>query len=215
MPLVDASEKTSLEDIQELIKTVPPAGAEVSCPGAAEPMASAFAMATDRLLPTLQRCKDQSRAFLDAQLQRQASENEKARSSSAESWCRRFWLAKPTLGWSERHGIPFAARDKILALNPDVLALDVEMPRMDGLTFLKKLMTYRAMPMPVIMTHSDPNVSEWPSSLFHVNSIPALLTLTLLIHVGSRRQIDDVHKFRSGDFARSSGSQILWVAGDP
>lgn len=44
---------------------------------------------------------------------------------------------------------PFIARDKIKALNPDVLTLDVEMPRMDGLTFLEKLMTAR--PMPVVM----------------------------------------------------------------
>ena len=31
---------------------------------------------------------------------------------------------------------PYIARDKIVALNPDVLTLDVEMPRMDGITFL-------------------------------------------------------------------------------
>jgi two-component system chemotaxis response regulator CheB len=47
---------------------------------------------------------------------------------------------------------PFVARDKILALRPDVLTLDVEMPRMDGLTFLKQLMRYR--PMPVIVISS-------------------------------------------------------------
>ncbi|MCA9468240.1 MAG: response regulator, partial [Nitrospira sp.] len=34
---------------------------------------------------------------------------------------------------------PYVARDKIKALNPDVLTLDVEMPKMDGLTFLQKL----------------------------------------------------------------------------
>jgi two-component system chemotaxis response regulator CheB len=45
---------------------------------------------------------------------------------------------------------PFAARDKILALKPDVLTLDIEMPRMDGLTFLKKLMHYQPMPVVVI-----------------------------------------------------------------
>src|SRR3569833_1138554 len=43
---------------------------------------------------------------------------------------------------------PFVARDKILTLQPDVLTLDIEMPRMDGVTFLRKLMHYR--PMPVI-----------------------------------------------------------------
>ncbi len=47
---------------------------------------------------------------------------------------------------------PFVARDKIKALNPDVLTLDVEMPRMDGLSFLEKLM--RAHPMPVLMVSS-------------------------------------------------------------
>lgn len=47
---------------------------------------------------------------------------------------------------------PYAARDKIKALNPDVLTLDVEMPRMDGLTFLSNLMRLR--PMPVVMVSS-------------------------------------------------------------
>lgn len=46
----------------------------------------------------------------------------------------------------------FDARDKIKALDPDVLTLDVEMPRMDGLSFLEKLM--RAHPMPVLMVSS-------------------------------------------------------------
>ena len=47
---------------------------------------------------------------------------------------------------------PFIARDKIKELKPDVLTLDVEMPRMDGLTFLKNLM--RLHPMPVVMVSS-------------------------------------------------------------
>jgi two-component system chemotaxis response regulator CheB len=47
---------------------------------------------------------------------------------------------------------PYIARDKIRKLQPDVLTLDVEMPRMDGLTFLEKLM--RAHPMPVVMVSS-------------------------------------------------------------
>ncbi|HQR13875.1 MAG TPA: chemotaxis response regulator protein-glutamate methylesterase [Nitrospira sp.] len=47
---------------------------------------------------------------------------------------------------------PYVAREKIKALNPDVLTLDVEMPKMDGLTFLEKLM--RGRPTPVIMVSS-------------------------------------------------------------
>ena len=47
---------------------------------------------------------------------------------------------------------PFMAREKIKETNPDVLTLDVEMPRMDGLTFLANLMRLR--PMPVLMISS-------------------------------------------------------------
>jgi len=46
----------------------------------------------------------------------------------------------------------YIARDKVVELRPDVICLDVEMPRMDGVTFLKKLMTY--MPTPVVMISS-------------------------------------------------------------
>ena len=44
---------------------------------------------------------------------------------------------------------PYIAREKIKQLNPDVLTLDVEMPKMDGVTFLRNLMRLR--PMPVVM----------------------------------------------------------------
>jgi two-component system chemotaxis response regulator CheB len=44
---------------------------------------------------------------------------------------------------------PIVARDKIKALNPDVITLDVEMPHMDGLSFLRRIMTLR--PMRVVM----------------------------------------------------------------
>ena len=47
---------------------------------------------------------------------------------------------------------PFVARNKIVNLKPDVLTLDIEMPRMDGLTFLRKLMMYY--PLPTIIVSS-------------------------------------------------------------
>ena len=47
---------------------------------------------------------------------------------------------------------PYAAREKIKKLNPDVVTLDVEMPRMDGITFLGNLMRLR--PLPVVMISS-------------------------------------------------------------
>lgn len=46
----------------------------------------------------------------------------------------------------------YVARDKVVELKPDVICLDVEMPRMDGVSFLKKLMVH--MPTPVVMVSS-------------------------------------------------------------
>ncbi|MFP4547988.1 MAG: chemotaxis response regulator protein-glutamate methylesterase [Fidelibacterota bacterium] len=47
---------------------------------------------------------------------------------------------------------PFIARDKIIQLKPDVITLDIEMPKMDGISFLRKLMKYY--PLPVIVVSS-------------------------------------------------------------
>ncbi len=47
---------------------------------------------------------------------------------------------------------PYVAREKILKLQPDLVLLDIEMPRMDGLTFLAKIMKYH--PLPVIIISS-------------------------------------------------------------
>lgn len=47
---------------------------------------------------------------------------------------------------------PYVARDLIVKLRPDVVTLDIEMPRMDGITFLRKLMKY--FPLPVIIVSS-------------------------------------------------------------
>ena len=50
---------------------------------------------------------------------------------------------------------PIIARDKIKALKPDVITLDIEMPRMDGITFLKNLMRLRPMPVVMISTLTE------------------------------------------------------------
>ena len=52
---------------------------------------------------------------------------------------------------------PYVARDKILSLRPDVLTLDIEMPRMDGITFLKKLMHFHPMPVILISSLAQPS----------------------------------------------------------
>lgn len=50
---------------------------------------------------------------------------------------------------------PFIAREKIKKLNPDVLTLDVEMPKMDGITFLRNLMRLRPMPVVMVSTMTE------------------------------------------------------------
>jgi two-component system chemotaxis response regulator CheB len=50
---------------------------------------------------------------------------------------------------------PLAARDMIRTLNPDVLTLDIEMPHMNGLSFLKRLMRVRPMPVVMLSSHTQ------------------------------------------------------------
>jgi two-component system chemotaxis response regulator CheB len=54
---------------------------------------------------------------------------------------------------------PYVARERIVALRPDVLTLDVEMPRMDGLSFLTKLMRHHPLPV-VVVSSVTPQHSE-------------------------------------------------------
>lgn len=54
---------------------------------------------------------------------------------------------------------PYVAREKIAALKPDVLTLDLEMPRMDGLSFMEKLMKHYPMPV-VVVSSLAPRNSE-------------------------------------------------------
>jgi len=49
---------------------------------------------------------------------------------------------------------PYVARDLILEHQPDVVVLDLELPRMDGLTFLRKLMRYHPVPVVVVSSHT-------------------------------------------------------------
>jgi two-component system chemotaxis response regulator CheB len=52
---------------------------------------------------------------------------------------------------------PYVARDKIVRLKPDVITLDIEMPRMDGLSFLAKLMKFYPLPVVVVSSLSPRN----------------------------------------------------------
>lgn len=52
---------------------------------------------------------------------------------------------------------PYEARDLIVKHEPDILTLDLEMPRMDGLTFLDRLMTHRPLPIVIFSSFTEKN----------------------------------------------------------
>ncbi|MGL1901242.1 MAG: chemotaxis response regulator protein-glutamate methylesterase [Fibrobacterales bacterium] len=54
---------------------------------------------------------------------------------------------------------PYIAREKIIKLKPDVMTLDIEMPRMDGLTFLKKIMTHYPIPTIIVSSLTPKNAA--------------------------------------------------------
>ncbi len=68
---------------------------------------------------------------------------------------------------------PYVARDKIARLHPDVITLDVEMPRMDGLTFLRKLMKYHPTPT-IIVSSLTPKNSEMALEALEIGAVEVL-----------------------------------------
>jgi two-component system, chemotaxis family, protein-glutamate methylesterase/glutaminase len=104
---------------------------------------------------------------------------------------------------------PLVAREKIKALNPDVLTLDVEMPKMDGLVFLEKLMRLR--PMPVIMVSS---LTEKSSAItLHALELGAIDFVTkpkIDIRNGLQEYADELtEKIRCAAKARLRGARAV------
>jgi two-component system chemotaxis response regulator CheB len=82
---------------------------------------------------------------------------------------------------------PYVARDKILELNPDVLTLDIEMPRMDGLTFLRVLQQHR--PMPVVVVSSLTQVgSQAVLQAMELGAVDVLAKPTSAWNLGDLRE---------------------------
>lgn len=68
---------------------------------------------------------------------------------------------------------PYSARDKIVRLAPDVITLDLEMPRMDGLSFLSKLMRYHPMPV-VVVSSLTPERNETALKALELGAVEVL-----------------------------------------
>ena len=92
---------------------------------------------------------------------------------------------------------PYIARQKIKELNPDVLTLDVEMPKMDGLTFLEKLMAGH--PMPVVMVSSlTQEGCETTLRALELGAVDFATKPTLDIRQGMEEQaLDLTHKVKA------------------
>jgi two-component system chemotaxis response regulator CheB len=82
---------------------------------------------------------------------------------------------------------PYIARDKILELKPDVLTLDIEMPRMDGLTFLKILQQHHPMPVVVISSLTQAGSKAVVTAL-ECGAVDVLAKPTSAWNVGSLRE---------------------------
>lgn len=110
---------------------------------------------------------------------------------------------------------PFVARDKIKQLNPDVLTLDVEMPRMDGLTFLENLMRLR--PMPVVMVSSlTERGAEITLQALELGAVDFVTKPKIDLEAGIRQYADDlIAKIKSAARARVRGINTLSAPPQP
>ncbi|MBV8210598.1 MAG: chemotaxis response regulator protein-glutamate methylesterase [Burkholderiaceae bacterium] len=80
---------------------------------------------------------------------------------------------------------PFVAREMIRSLNPDVLTLDIEMPRMDGLDFLERLMRLRPTPVVMVSTLTERG-AEVTLKALELGAIDFVLKPRLGISAGMR-----------------------------
>ena len=96
----------------------------------------------------------------------------------------------------------YVARDLIKQLSPDVLTLDVEMPRMDGLTFLEKLM--RGRPMPVVMISSlTEQGSEATFRAMELGAVDFVAKPKLGIREGMQAYAEEIcYKIKAASLAR-------------
>ena len=109
---------------------------------------------------------------------------------------------------------PIAARDVIRETNPDVITLDVEMPRMDGLDFLERLM--RLKPTPVVMVSSlTERGSEITMRALELGAVDFVTKPKISIQSGMHEYAEMIaDKVRAASRARVKARQAAPVAGD-
>jgi two-component system chemotaxis response regulator CheB len=97
---------------------------------------------------------------------------------------------------------PFVARETIRNLNPDVITLDVEMPRMDGLDFLARLMRLRPMPVVMVSTLTERG-AEVTMRALELGAVDFVAKPKIGVIDGMRQLADDItDKVRAATRAR-------------
>lgn len=108
---------------------------------------------------------------------------------------------------------PLVARELIKQLNPDVLTLDVEMPRMDGLDFLEKLMRLRPMPVVMVSTLTEQG-SEITLRALELGATDFVTKPKMGITQGMQQYADQItDKIRTAAKAKVSTLQSIAKAG--
>ena len=109
---------------------------------------------------------------------------------------------------------PLVAREMIKQLNPDVLTLDVEMPRMDGLSFLEKLMRLRPMPVLMVSTLTEKG-SEITLRALELGATDFVTKPKMGIAQGMQEYADEItDKIRTAAKAKISTLQSIAKAGN-
>lgn len=107
-------------------------------------------------------------------------------------------------------GDPYDAREKIKQLNPDVLTLDIEMPRMSGLDFLEKLMRLRPMPVIMVSTLTERS-SETTLRALQLGAVDFIAKPSLGIAHGLKVQADDLAEM----IRAAAGAKIRRLSSGP
>ncbi len=101
---------------------------------------------------------------------------------------------------------PFVARDMIVKLKPDVITLDVEMPRMDGITFLRRLMKHYPIPA-VVVSSLTPKGGELAMEALDAGAVDVMCKPGTSYSVGDM-SIHLIEKIKAASYVRLSQKNI-------
>ena len=108
---------------------------------------------------------------------------------------------------------PYVARDKIVVLKPDVITLDIEMPRMDGLTFLRKLMKHYPIPT-IIVSSLTPKGGKMTLEAFDIGAVEVIAKPGSSYSVGdmSAQLVEKIRAAARVKMVKRDGSAEVTVA---